>query len=343
MTNYPNSLPTLSNPTESTEMDVLNHDELHTDENNEITAIATELGTNPKTITDATAPGASPTSVAQFLDMVATHLKAIVGGANWYTGVTKSLADLVTHLASTANPHSTSDANLVTTDVTTNDVSTSKHGFTPKAPNDTTKFLRGDASWAVPPTSSLATDTIFDAKGDLVAGTGADAASKLTVGSNGQTLVADSSVSNGLKWSTLIGCKVYLSADMTNIGTGIVKVNFNTESFDTGAAYDTGTYKFTVPSGKAGYYLIILNAYIFETLTDGALCAAMIYRNNASIQQGNATCAATNVAAVPHCSTVVHLDATDYIEFYVQSGVANSDIYSPSTHSYGIIQQLTQD
>lgn len=33
-------------------------------------------------------------------------------------------------------------------DNTTNDVSTSKHGFVPKAPNDTTKFLRGDGTWA---------------------------------------------------------------------------------------------------------------------------------------------------------------------------------------------------
>jgi hypothetical protein len=39
------------------------------------------------------------------------------------------------------------DANLSTSDVATNDVSTSKHGFCPKAPNDTTKFLRGDATW----------------------------------------------------------------------------------------------------------------------------------------------------------------------------------------------------
>jgi hypothetical protein len=46
------------------------------------------------------------------------------------------------------------DANLTTTDVTTNDVSTSKHGFAPKAPNDTTKFLRGDGTWAVPAAGS---------------------------------------------------------------------------------------------------------------------------------------------------------------------------------------------
>lgn len=35
-------------------------------------------------------------------------------------------------------------------DTTDLDFSTSKHGLCPKAPNDTTKFLRGDASWAVP-------------------------------------------------------------------------------------------------------------------------------------------------------------------------------------------------
>lgn len=42
------------------------------------------------------------------------------------------------------------DANMTTSDITTNDVSTAKHGFAPKAPNDTAKFLRGDGTWAVP-------------------------------------------------------------------------------------------------------------------------------------------------------------------------------------------------
>lgn len=48
---------------------------------------------------------------------------------------------------------------------------------------------------------SVATDTIFDAKGDMPVGTGADTAQKLTVGSDGYTLVADSSQTVGIKWS----------------------------------------------------------------------------------------------------------------------------------------------
>jgi hypothetical protein len=47
------------------------------------------------------------------------------------------------------------DANMTTSDITTNDVSTAKHGFAPKAPNDTAKFLRGDGTWAVPASGGL--------------------------------------------------------------------------------------------------------------------------------------------------------------------------------------------
>ena len=48
--------------------------------------------------------------------------------------------------------------------------------------------------------SDLATATLWDAKGDLVAGTGADAAARLAVGTNGQLLSADSAQTTGLAW-----------------------------------------------------------------------------------------------------------------------------------------------
>ena len=47
------------------------------------------------------------------------------------------------------------DATIVTSDVTTNNVSTAKHGWTPKVTN-TTLFLRGDGTWASPPGGSEA-------------------------------------------------------------------------------------------------------------------------------------------------------------------------------------------
>jgi hypothetical protein len=46
-----------------------------------------------------------------------------------------------------------------------------------------------------------ATDPLWDAKGDLAAGTGADAAARLAVGTNGQLLTADSAQATGLAWA----------------------------------------------------------------------------------------------------------------------------------------------
>jgi hypothetical protein len=58
----------------------------------------------------------------------------------------------------------------------------------------------GGTSGTVTVTNSMA--TAIDAKGDLVAGTGADTFAKLTVGANNTVLTADSSEATGLKWAT---------------------------------------------------------------------------------------------------------------------------------------------
>lgn len=57
----------------------------------------------------------------------------------------------------------------------------------------------GGTSGTVTITNSMA--TAIDAKGDLVVGTGADTFSRLAVGTNGHTLVADSAETTGLKWA----------------------------------------------------------------------------------------------------------------------------------------------
>jgi hypothetical protein len=57
-----------------------------------------------------------------------------------------------------------------------------------------------DFSWVTDATGIPA--TIFDAKGDIIAATAADTASRLAVGADGTQLVADSTASTGLKWET---------------------------------------------------------------------------------------------------------------------------------------------
>jgi hypothetical protein len=61
----------------------------------------------------------------------------------------------------------------------------------------------GGTSGTVTVTNSMA--TAIDAKGDLIVGTGADTFSKLTAGTNGYLLTADSAEATGLKWAAAAG------------------------------------------------------------------------------------------------------------------------------------------
>jgi hypothetical protein len=55
------------------------------------------------------------------------------------------------------------------------------------------------------PTVTNSMATAIDAKGDLIAGTGADAFSRLSVGTDDQVLTADSAEATGLKWAAPAG------------------------------------------------------------------------------------------------------------------------------------------
>lgn len=59
----------------------------------------------------------------------------------------------------------------------------------------------GDFAWTSETDPNAIPKTLIDAKGDLIAGSAADTAARLAVGSNGQVLTADSTTATGLKWA----------------------------------------------------------------------------------------------------------------------------------------------
>jgi hypothetical protein len=57
-----------------------------------------------------------------------------------------------------------------------------------------------DFTWVTTDDTNAIQNAIVDAKGDLIAASAADTPARLAVGSNGETLVADSSTSTGLRY-----------------------------------------------------------------------------------------------------------------------------------------------
>ena len=76
----------------------------------------------------------------------------------------------------------------------------------------------GGTSGTVTVTNSMA--TAIDAKGDLIAGTGADTFSRLGIGANNTVLTADSAEATGLKWATPSGGLTFITSTTFTNSTG---------------------------------------------------------------------------------------------------------------------------
>jgi hypothetical protein len=98
--------------------------------------------------------------------------------------------------------------------------------------------------------ASVASDTIWDAKGDLAVATGPDVASRLPVGSNSQILVADSSQTTGLKWATPVSGSPMLFGNGAP-GSGLGVVNDLYEDLLTGDLYSKQAVPAAAPVFKS--------------------------------------------------------------------------------------------
>ena len=183
--------------------------------------------------------------------------------------------------------------------------------------------------------------SLVDAKGDLIAATADNTVARLAVGTNGQVLTADSTQSTGIKWATVsttptfAGCSAQNSASLSISSATWTAITLNSEEFDTDGYHSTSsnTSRMTIPSGKAGKYLI--NGSIrFEGYNGWINAETAIYKNGSkakSVSQfSNGT---TGGAFTFTISGVFDAAVSDYFEFYVwqNSGVSRA-YYIDSTN-----------
>jgi len=131
---------------------------------------------------------------------------------------------------------------------------------------------------------------------------------------------------------------LYKNTDQ-NIGDAAnTKITFDTENFDTDNAWSSNT--FTVPSGKAGKYLIQFGFQSFNSDSTIRSATAKIYKNG-SLYQSQSGEYTDNGQAFKHMFTqavrLLNLSVGDTIEFYgnvnITSGTAicSGDSYASIT------------
>jgi hypothetical protein len=158
--------------------------------------------------------------------------------------------------------------------------------------------------------------TAIDAKGDLVAGTGADAFARLAVGANNTKLVGASDETTGMKWVGFQGVSLYNSANQSVSSSTWTATTFDTEDFDTDGFHSTSsnTSRITIPTGLGGKYLFTgLQTWVSNTTSIRAL---QLYKNGSVSKALFLNAPSPTYETIQSYSFVVDAVAGDYFQIF---------------------------
>jgi len=104
-----------------------------------------------------------------------------------------------------------------------------------------------------------------------------------------------------------------------SVATGAyTKINLDAVDFDSDNVFNTSTYKFTVPSGQAGKYLIGYSIGTDAALDDGERLIGRIYLNGSGLNYttSNDWSPGGTFDLFVNLSVIINLSVSDYLELY---------------------------
>ena len=134
--------------------------------------------------------------------------------------------------------------------------------------------------------------------------------------------------------------RVFRSSDQSVANSTYTKIQYNSESYDTDAAFDSSTnYRFTAPSAGKYYFLAQLQ---YTATTDGGQLRAQFYVNgsafNANLRMQHTSPNTSDNFVV--MADVLSLSASDYVEVFgyqSESGSRNFESYKNYFLGYKLI------
>jgi len=162
---------------------------------------------------------------------------------------------------------------------------------------------------------------------------------RLGIGSTGQVLTVSAGVpawATPSSGSTFVGCSLYDSNATTSISNATnTAITFNSENFDTDGFHSTvtNTSRITIPSGKAGKYLVV--GQIFIQNGGSGTRRLDVFKNGTTFARTQNFPDASEQGYV-NLSVTMDLAVGDYIELYVfQNNGSSLNIYGGSVPQQG--------
>jgi hypothetical protein len=160
---------------------------------------------------------------------------------------------------------------------------------------------------------------------------GATSQDIVTIDANGKVLMPQS---KGPKFYA------YRTGNTGNLTSGVNnRVVCNTVAFDTHSAYDAVNGKFTAP--VAGYYHFSWTVSLATTVTTNYI-SAVLFKNGASVLNGQAGTGQTGFYATSTVSLTLYLAAGDYVESFAYANVATivpGDLQSRAGFSGHLVEE----
>ena len=167
--------------------------------------------------------------------------------------------------------------------------------------------------------------TLFVDKLDPQSGT------SLELGSSGDTItipsgatITNNGTQTGFGGTNLPAFSAYLSdnSDQSISDSTSTKIQFDAERFDTASGFDTSNYKYVVPSGQGGKYLLIMQAKFSCSTQNTIVGSSITLKINGSTSHSTGYTGAGYISGTQYnilgnqlnLSCVKELSASDYLE-----------------------------
>jgi len=113
--------------------------------------------------------------------------------------------------------------------------------------------------------------------------------------------------------------RAYMTAGQSFANGVYVKLTLNATSWDTDSAFNTSTYRFTVPTGKAGKYHFDAR-WVSATVSSNPTYHIVPYKNGGYLSGGHHSTGIRGVSGRSSYSLIdvftLNLSVGDYVEFY---------------------------